>query len=105
MEKGADKVEKSLEISELIKVQQDVKIIQNTLFTARQRQLIKVQKLRTINLDSSDQNSSELSDKSLKKPGDLKTRKKAKHLKKVTDMLKGKSLTDMDIKLLLGVIC
>ena len=105
MEKGADKVEKSLEISELIKVQQDVKIIQNTLFTARQRQLIKVQKIRTINLDSSDQNSSELSDKSLKKPGDPKTRKKAKHLKKVTDMLKGKSLTDMDIKLLLGVIC
>ena len=105
MKKGAEKVEKSLEISELIKVQQDVKIIQNTLFTARQRQLIKVQKLRTINLDSSDQNSSELSDKSLKKPGDQKTRKKAKHLKKVTVMLKDKSLTDIDIKLLLGVIC
>ena len=34
--KGAEKVECSLEVSQLIKVQQDVQVIQNTLFTRRQ---------------------------------------------------------------------
>ena len=53
-----------------LSLSRSIKIFQNKLFTARQRQLIKVQKLRTINLDSSDQNSNEISHMSLKKPGD-----------------------------------
>ena len=85
-------------------MQQDVRIFQNTFLTEHQKQLFKIQRLRTITLDTSDQYSSELSDNSLKKSGSHKTRRRAKRIKKTLSRFQGKSLTDTDIKLLLGVI-
>ena len=90
-------MESSLEVSQLIKVQQDVQIIQNTLFTRRQQQLMTLQRLRTIHLDSS----AEDSENPLQKPNRIK----ARQLKKILGPLKGKRLNDLDITLLKGVIC
>ena len=70
---------------ELIKVQQDVKILTNTLLTYRQQRLMKIQRVRAINLESTDTISSELSDSELKKisspfPGLIKSKRESKRL-------------------------
>ena len=54
---GQSRLESTLEVVELMKLQQDVKILKNVLLTKHQQKLMALQRLRTITFnDTSDNN-------------------------------------------------
>ena len=54
---GQSRLESTLEVMELMKLQQDVKILKNVLLTKHQQKLMALQRLRTITFnDTSDTN-------------------------------------------------
>lgn len=93
--KGDGLVEKSLEVEKLIQIQTDVQILKKNLFSNTQRNLMKIQRLRTINLDSTEQ-----SDPSIA----ISSKEQAKRLMNVMKSIQNKRLTELDKKLILGVI-